>query len=187
MKKKLLFAALVLIIIILTVACDSAPESGEHYNEYAVAPEYGELSYDADIYKVLYALQNPESWVVLDVRTKAEFEGDPTAATEGVYGFGRIAGAVHIEWSEALDEDNKLLPEDELRQIFSEVLDGRSIIAYCRSGRRSAHTQDVLSSLGVEVLTFSDGWIEWSYTASYGAPQYRDLVLTFTEEWTQAS
>ena len=145
-----------------------------------------EHSYQAGIHQVLYALQNPDGWVILDVRSPAEFEGDPAVAAEGVSGFGRIAGAVNIEWSQSFADGGRLLPENELRELFSEVLDGRSIIVYCRSGVRSARTLAVLSSLGAEVLNFSGGWAEWSYTASSGAPPYRDLVLALTEEWTQA-
>ena len=99
----------------------------------------------AGIPEVLYALQNPDEWVILDVRSLPEFEGGPS---EGVSGFGRIAGALHIEWSDALDTASQLLPEDQLREIYSEVLDGRSIIVYCRSGSRSQHTWEVLNGLG---------------------------------------
>ena len=204
MKKKLLYAMLVPAFIIFATACAQAPASNEHTYEADMRDEYTEdtgtdnghaaydadthdgRSYEADIYQVLYALQNPDSWIILDVRSPAEFEGDPTVATERVFGFGRIAGAVNIEWSEAFDDAEQPLPEDELRELYSEVLDGRSIIVYCRSGVRSARTLEVLSSLGVEVLNFADGWIKWSYTANHGVSPYRGLVLDFTEKWTQA-
>ena len=205
MKKKLLSIVLVLALVVLVAACAPVPVYNGYSNDaetehsYNADAEYSdeadtehpndadmEHSDEADIYQVLYALQNPDSWIILDVRSQAEFEGDPTVATERVFGFGRIAGAINIEWSEAFDDDEQPLPEDELRELYSEVLDGRSIIVYCRSGVRSARTLAVLSSLGAEVLNFADGWIEWSYTASHGAPPYRELVLSLTEEWTGA-
>ena len=187
MKIKLRFTVFVLVIAFLVSGC--APVLPERYNDALEYNEYmqghSEYAFVAGIYDVLYALENPGEWVVLDVRSRAEFEGVP-GSSAGTHGEGRIAGAVNIEWSQATDENGQLLPEEELREIFSEVLDGRSIIVYCRSGARSSHTWEVLNSLGASVLNFEGSWIEWSFAASaYGTFPDKDLVLSFTEAWTE--
>jgi len=172
LKIKLTFLGLVLAIVVFVSACASTVTDDDTFDSVAGIPE------------VLHALQNPDDWVILDVRTRAEYEG-VDAGTMGVFGFGRIAGAVHIEWSEAVDAAGQLLPEVELLELYSEVLDGRSIIVYCRSGARSSHTLAVLNDLGADVLNFEGSWIEWSYAASASSSfPDRDLVLSFTEAWT---
>jgi len=185
-KKKLLIATLVLVLVVVVPGCASAPTGRDELPANDATPNDNILDFTAEIHDVLNALQNPGDWAILDVRTRQEFEGTP-GSSQGVYGHGRIAGAVNIEWDRAVDGAGNLLPENELREIFSEVLDGRSVIVYCRSGARSSHTWGVLNSLGVDVLNFDGSWIEWSSAASAdGNFPDREVVLSFTEAWTEA-
>ncbi|MCL2386744.1 MAG: rhodanese-like domain-containing protein [Defluviitaleaceae bacterium] len=141
-------------------------------------------NHDAGIEGVLHALQNPDEWVVIDVRNDAERAGERVGASSNAFGTGRIAGTYHIEWTNTVDSDGFIRPEAELRELFAFIGD-RSVITYCQGGVRSAHLWMVLKSLGFNVYNYDGSWIEWSYAASSaGSFHDRDLVLSFTEEWT---
>lgn len=112
---------------------------------------------------VIAALDD-ESVEILDTRSTDEENGKETL--EGAFGPGKIEGAVFIPWTQAVAEDTTLKPIDELKEIYS-GLEGKSVIAYCQSGVRSAHSMLVLSqALGYENIKNYDGsWIEYSYEA----------------------
>jgi len=172
LKTKLLCAALVLAFAALVVAC-ATPAPDDNMDTSNI-PTVG-------VPEVLFALQDPDNWVIVDVRTQSEFEGNSYSNYSGLL-LGRIAGAMHIEWSDALDETGQLLPEAQLREVYGEILDGRHIIVYCRSGVRSLHTWQVLHDLGASVFNFEGAWIEWSYAFREDSSfPYSDLVQSFTE------
>lgn len=104
---------------------------------------------------------------VLDTRTANEFSGktQKNGATKG----GRIPKSIHIDWGEAINytEDKSLKSLKELEIIYNKlnIKKTDSIIVYCHSGVRSAHTTFVLTQLlGYKNVKNYDGsWIEWSY------------------------
>jgi len=148
-------------------------------------PNYDTTSALADLDMVIHAAQNPEQWAIVDTRTYAELAGDTTFG--GAFGYGSIAGAYYINWIYAFhdqNEDNTMLPQAQLREVFADVLDGRSVIVYCHGGLRSAHTWHVLRSLGVDVYNYDGSWIEWSYVASnFSSHPQSTLVQSLTENW----
>jgi len=153
----------------------------------AVQNDFKATNYDpsfcyASIDMVIEALQNPSEWVVIDTRADDEYSGDRSGA--GAYGSGRMKGAVHIEWTNNNNSDEMLLPEAELRELYSFIGD-RKVIAYCQGGVRSSYTWIVLRDLGYDVWNYDGSWIEWSYAAS-SASSYakKDVVLGLTELWT---
>jgi len=152
------------------------------------AQNYDPASFDATIYDVIHALQNPDEWVVIDTRARAEFDGEQTGSSAGAFGTGRIAGSVFIPWNAAVDPDTQLLrSQQEIEELFLDAIAGRNVIVYCQSGVRSAHTWLVLTEiLGLDnVWNYDGSWIEWSYAASsFGTFAQRDLVLSLTEEWS---
>jgi rhodanese-related sulfurtransferase len=77
--------------------------------------------------------------VVLDVRTRAEFEG------------GCIPGAVN-------------LPLDELRERLGEVDRSQRIIAYCQFGQRGYLATRILSQAGYDVANLSGGYRTYCQT-----------------------
>lgn len=81
------------------------------------------------------------SVILLDVRTAEEFEGE----------LGRLPNAI-------------LIPVHELKQRVMELepFKGHIIVAYCRSGRRSANAASFLSGQGFTVLNLEGGILEWS-------------------------
>jgi thiosulfate/3-mercaptopyruvate sulfurtransferase len=107
---------------------------------------------------------------LVDVRSPQEYSGELIAMAgyeqEGAQRGGHIPGAASIPWATAVREDGTFKPVDELRQIYTSkgVLDGgKSVIAYCRIGERSAHTWFVLHELLGEgdVKNYDGSWTEW--------------------------
>jgi len=105
--------------------------------------------------------------VVLDTRTSDEFSGK--RQKKGAAKGGRIPNSTHTDWAEAINySGNKHLKSlKELEIIYSQlnIKKNDSIILYCHSGVRSAHTTFVLTQLlGYKHVKNYDGsWTEWSY------------------------
>ena len=111
---------------------------------------------------------------ILDVRSPAEFSGEILAPAhfpqEQPQVRGHVPTAVNVPWAKSAADDGSFRPDDELRELYADVLGGDEVIAYCRIGERSAHTWFVLSELlGVEKVRNYDGsWVE--YGSLIGAP-----------------
>lgn len=114
--------------------------------------------------------------VLLDVREREEYAGLPVRQgadtvlwKKGAFAGGCIPGAVHLNWSEAVDlhGDHRFKSLKDLRYNFNRVgvTPDKDIIVYCHSGVRSAHTTYVLREiLGYPCVRNYDGsWIEWSH------------------------
>lgn len=105
--------------------------------------------------------------VILDTRTSEEFSGK--RQKKGATKAGRIPNSIHIDWAQTINYNgNKHLKSlKELEIIYSElnIKKNDSIIVYCHSGVRSAHTTFVLTQLlGYKHVKNYDGsWTEWSY------------------------
>jgi thiosulfate/3-mercaptopyruvate sulfurtransferase len=132
---------------------------------------------------VFHAVQNPDEWVIIDSRSAPEYEG--LELRHGRLFSGRIAGAIHIEWTNAVVPDtgsHQIRPEAELREIFAPALDGRRVILYCHGGPRAAHSWLLLTNLGVEAYLFNGSWDAWAYALdpANNSP-YRELAVQFTE------
>jgi len=151
------------------------------------APNYSPGKFDTTIFQVRDALRNPGEWVVIDTRSKDEYDGRRTSSSSGAFGTGRLKGVVHIAWNDAVDSKTQLLKsKEELEELYGNVIKGKKVITYCQSGVRSAHTWLVLTEvLGAkEVYNYDGSWIEWSYAASEASgSQYAD-ILELTEEWS---
>jgi thiosulfate/3-mercaptopyruvate sulfurtransferase len=117
--------------------------------------------------EVLAALDS--STKLVDVRSPQEFSGELIAMAgyeqEGAQRSGHIPGAASVPWAQAVQEDGTFKSADELRELYQGkgVVDGESIIAYCRIGERSAHTWFVLHELLGEddVKNYDGSWTEW--------------------------
>jgi thiosulfate/3-mercaptopyruvate sulfurtransferase len=101
--------------------------------------------------------------VVLDVRTRDEYEGRDVRAARG----GHIPGATHLFWEEALGADGALRPEGELRRLYGAVPRDAEVAVHCQLGVRAAHTWFVLRHvLGYPNAKNYDGsWQEWGNQA----------------------
>lgn len=109
--------------------------------------------------------------IIIDTRTPNEFMGK--TIKNGAFKAGRIPNSVLIDWTNAIDYDNtnRLKSKKELEALYSnlKVSKNDSIIVYCHSGVRSAHTAFVLTEiLGYKnVFNYDGSWIEWSYNEDY--------------------
>lgn len=111
-----------------------------------------DLIADLEFIKKTY---NDNKLIVLDTRSDKEWDD------------GHIKGAVHVEWSKALNEDGTLKTKDELLKIYKDAgitKDLEAVIPHCKSGVRGAHTLFVLKELlGFDNVKLYDGsWLEYS-------------------------
>lgn len=104
---------------------------------------------------------------IIDTRTIEEYSGE--VIKNGAKRAGRIPGSIHLDWSRTInfDGDKKLKPVEDLKTIFKklEIKKTDSIILYCHSGVRSAHTTFVLNEImGYKnVMNYDGSWTEWSH------------------------
>ena len=82
-------------------------------------------------------LDQNENFLLLDVRTPAEFLQD-----------GRVA-------------QSTLIPLQELEQRLNELPTDKTIVCICRSGNRSATACDLLRSRGYEAINVASGIRAW--------------------------
>ncbi|SKC90930.1 sulfurtransferase [Maledivibacter halophilus] len=127
-----------------------------------------DLSKLATLEDVKSGIKDPNV-IILDTRSIEEATGKDLKS--GAFRKGRIPSSVFIEYKNAINvgdgEDTTFKTVEELKEIYESkgVTPDKTIIAYCQSGVRSAHTTFVLSHLlGYENVKNYDGsWIEWSY------------------------
>jgi thiosulfate/3-mercaptopyruvate sulfurtransferase len=111
--------------------------------------------------EILAELDNPNACIV-DTRSAAEYAGEDVRAEKS----GHIPGAVHFDWSSAVDvmEDGKLRDAGILQSELGllGITRDKNVIVYCQSNRRSTHTYLVLKWLGYEnVSAYTGSWSEW--------------------------
>jgi thiosulfate/3-mercaptopyruvate sulfurtransferase len=100
------------------------------------------------------------SVVLVDARTPAEFAGTDVRARRG----GHIPGAVNVDWKQHLAPDGRLKPLPDLRALFTSrgVTPDRTVVTYCQTHHRAAHTYFVLRLLGYpRVAGYDRSWVEW--------------------------
>lgn len=96
---------------------------------------------------------------LLDVRTRAEYEGESGYPCDPRQ--GHIPGAVHLN----VDELHAAAGDAAaLRGLLSErgVDPEAHVVAYCHSGQRSEIAAALLRAAGVDAVNYSGSWHEWS-------------------------
>jgi thiosulfate/3-mercaptopyruvate sulfurtransferase len=94
-------------------------------------------------------LQRRPGTVVLDARSREEFQGEQTSP--GATRAGRIPGAVNVEWKENVTGSNQVFKSPaELRKLYESkgITPDKEIITHCASGGRAAQTLFTLKLLG---------------------------------------
>ena len=102
--------------------------------------------------------ENYDEYVVLDVRTKKEYNG---ATKHGEAKGGHLPGAIFFPYTEIFEKDDTLKTNDEIIAMLEDVGVSKEdkIVTYCTGGIRSAYVQLVLEMCGYENT--------WNYDQSY--------------------
>ena len=117
--------------------CSAQQQTGD-----ALAAAYRKITPE----QAMDMVNDGDGWVLLDVRTEAEFAAQ------------RIEGAV-------------LIPDNEIAaRVEREIADKDAIVlVYCRSGRRSAEAAHAMVDMGYTGVYDFGGIIDWPYD-TVGAP-----------------
>lgn len=108
----------------------------------------------------------PSHYLLLDTRTAQEYTGeDQRANRKG----GHVPGAIHKEWRDALKAANKdgvvrFKDAAALNHEFQAlgILPSKTIIPYCQSNQRGAHSYFVLRLIGYpDIRPYEGSWAEW--------------------------
>ena len=99
-----------------------------------------------------------DGFAVLDARTEGEHAGTDVRAKRG----GRIPGARHVFWQDAVAEDGRFRAKEELAKLYERFSPESTVAAHCQLGIRSAHTWFVLRHiLGYpDVKNYDGSWRE---------------------------
>jgi thiosulfate/3-mercaptopyruvate sulfurtransferase len=98
-----------------------------------------------------------DDFVLLDVRTAAEFAGQVVAPCDPRP--GRIPGARHVALEELLGAGAG--GQVAVHQLVGAEA-GTEVIAYCHSGSRSAVAVQVLTAVGYRARNYQGSWHAWS-------------------------
>jgi len=116
----------------------------------------------ADVDDVMRQLNDPAT-LLIDARAPERYEGR-TEPIDRVP--GHIPGAVNRHYRSNAGEDFTLLPPDELRRQFQQVLGSHSpsqVIMYCGSGVTACHNVLAMTHAGLPgARVYTGSWSEWS-------------------------
>ncbi len=114
----------------------------------------------ADRNYILTHLDDPEV-ALLDARSPLEYRGLQRYSARG----GHIPGAVNMEWTEAMDPDRNLRLRNaaDLRTHLESlgIRSEQTVVAYCQTHHRSAHTWFMLKWLGYRARGYAGSWSDW--------------------------
>jgi thiosulfate/3-mercaptopyruvate sulfurtransferase len=103
---------------------------------------------------------NKNETAILDTRSRSEYLGTQIRAARG----GAIPGAIHIEWTDNLDDSGKFKSATELQAMYSRagITPDKEVISYCQGGYRSAHSYVALRLIGFpRIRNYIGSWKEW--------------------------
>jgi len=95
--------------------------------------------------------------VILDVRTKSEYDGSVFRAARA----GHIPAATHIDWKSNLAQET-FKDTKRLDRMYHKIPKDAEVITYCQGGYRAANSFVVLKMLGYKnVRMYLGSWGEW--------------------------
>jgi thiosulfate/3-mercaptopyruvate sulfurtransferase len=103
---------------------------------------------------------NDTSIALVDARSAEEYSGAKRYARRG----GHIPGATNVDWQRNLRPDGTFKPLDELRALYAGagVTPDKTVVTYCQTHHRGAHSYFVLRLLGYpRVVGYDRSWAEW--------------------------
>lgn len=115
----------------------------------------------ADKASVLDILNNRTGVQIIDTRSEKEYCGETKLAKRG----GAIPGAIHLEWTDAIDPKTKRFKSaGELTKLFKDTgIDlKKKSVTHCQSGGRAAVMAFALEMMGSDgVSNYYRSWSEW--------------------------
>src|SRR4029077_6040931 len=103
---------------------------------------------------------NKKEIAILDTLSDGEYLGTHVRAARG----GAVPGAIHIEWTENLDDSGKFKSNTELKNMYAKagITPDKEVISYCQGGYRAAHSYVALRLIGFQkVRNYIGSWKEW--------------------------
>ena len=103
---------------------------------------------------------NAPSSVIVDTRSEGEHTGEIVRAARG----GAIPGAVHLEWTQNLDDKGFFKSAEALAAMYAakNIRPDLEVIPHCQGAYRSAHTYLALRLIGYpNVRNYLGSWGEW--------------------------
>ncbi len=137
-------------------------------SEYALHAQDAFFSSKADVQEMI----GEPNRVVLDTRSKAEFDGErfwPSGATAGAGRAGHVPGAVHVPIELLRNDDGSYKDAGEMRQALLDrgVTPDAEVVTYCTIGNRASQAWYALRYLlGYKnVRVYYGSWAEWGTVA----------------------
>ena len=108
------------------------------------------------------AASRPHSGVLLDARSRDQYDGNPGDFSDRET--GHIPGAVSLPATEYLGADGRILPAETIRArlAHANAAGEKPIGIYCGGGVAGAFSTLVLASAGIDAELFVGSWSAWS-------------------------
>jgi thiosulfate/3-mercaptopyruvate sulfurtransferase len=100
-------------------------------------------------------------FAIVDARNTIFYDGPPS---EHAPKPAHVPGSVNIVFESPWDENNRLLPEPKLRELFAKagVKPNDTIVAYCHIGQQATALLFAAQSLGHEIRLYDGSFQDWS-------------------------
>jgi len=102
--------------------------------------------------------------VIWDARSAAEYHGERVFAARA----GHIPGAVHFEWTAAMDRQRSLRIRTDIKERLAAlgITQDKEVITHCQSHHRSGFTYLIARSLNFpRIKAYPGSWYEWGNRA----------------------
>ncbi|HTD06736.1 sulfurtransferase [Undibacterium sp.] len=137
-------------------------------SQYSLAAQDAFFSSREDVQRMI----GQPGRVILDTRSKAEYDGErfwPSGATEGAGRAGHIPGAVHIPVELLRTEDGAFRSAGEMLQVMQDhgITPETEVVTYCTIGNRASQAWFALTYLlGChDARVYYGSWAEWGKLA----------------------
>jgi thiosulfate/3-mercaptopyruvate sulfurtransferase len=137
-------------------------------SQYELGPQAKFFSSRQDVQKNI----GRETPVILDTRSKLEFDGErfwPSGATAGAGRAGHVPGAVHLPVELLRTEDGAFRSDAEMLREFRDrgITTESDVITYCTIGNRASQAWYALTYLlgNRNARVYYGSWAEWGTTA----------------------
>ena len=104
-----------------------------------------------------YIHENLEKLVIIDARSKEEFDGTIVRAAKK----GHIPNAVNVDWNQNITQDGTMKKNTDLSDLYKIPKDSE-IVTYCQGAYRAANSFLALKKMGFKnVRVYLGSWGEW--------------------------